>query len=61
MPSTEGEMEECFPFLVAMITMLVLILFFPLIQERFHWILLVGVTFWVLQSDVNNGFRLTLP
>ena len=33
---------------------------FPPIQELFYWLLLVGFTVRVPQSDVNDGVSLTL-
>ena len=44
-----------------MITVLLLILFSPPSQEQFNWLLLVGVTVRVLESDINGGVSLTLP
>ena len=54
-------MGKMFPFLMSMITVLVLIFYLQPIQELFFWLILVGVTFWVPRSDVNNGFILNLP
>ena len=36
-------------------------LFSPPSQEQFNWLLLVGVTVRVLESDINGGVSLTLP
>ena len=37
-----------------MFTMFVPPLFFLPSQENFLWLLLVGVTVWVIQSDIND-------
>ena len=47
-------------FLVEVLTVIILIYFLALIQERYHWILLVLVKVWVTQSDVNDGLIITL-
>ena len=47
--------------LMKMITLLLPILFLPMIQERFHWILIVGVTVRPPKSEVNNGIIMTYP
>ena len=43
------------------IIVIFLILFFPLSQEHFYWLILVGVTVWAPQSGVNDGFSVTFP
>ena len=50
-----------FLLLVAMLTVIVFILFPPLIQERSHWILLVGVSVWITQYDINYIISMNLP
>ena len=47
--------------LVEMITVFVLLLLLPPIQERSHSTILVGVTVWVSQYDVNYDLSMTLP
>ena len=47
----KNKQRKTFLLIVAMLTVIVLILFFPLIHDRFHLILLVGVTFQVPKSD----------
>ena len=49
------------PLLVEMLTVLVIVLFFPPSQERFHWLLLVGVTVLVPKYYANYGDVLTFP
>ena len=41
--------------------MIVLILFYPLRQERFHWLLLVVLIVQVPQYDINYGVSMTFP
>ena len=48
-----------FLLLVAMLTVIVLILFYPPNQNQFCWILIVCVTFRVPNSDSNCGIILT--
>ena len=50
-----------FPFIVEMIPVLVPILFFLTIQERFHWLLLVGFTVQVTEYDIDDGIILNFP
>ena len=58
-PSIEITNGGFFLLLVEMLTGLVLVLFSPPpIQEPFHWLLLVGVTFRVPKSDGNDGLSL---
>ena len=45
--------------LVAMLTVRIFLLFFPLIYKQFHWLLLVGVSVQVPDCDVNYGLSLT--
>ena len=61
MPSIGIENEEIFPLLVAMLSILLLFKFLPPIQEHFHYFLIVGVTVWVPQCNVNDGSSLNLP
>ena len=50
-----------FPLLVGILTVRVLIFFFLPIQDRFHWLLLVGVTVGFPISDFNDGVSLNFP
>ena len=60
MPSTDiTNREKCFRRLWKLLPFLSFFVFPPR-QERSHWLLLVGVTVWVPQSDINYGFCLTL-
>ena len=56
-----NKQRKLFPMIVAMITMLLILLFFLLGHERFHWILLVAATVWVPQSDVNDYIIMKFP
>ena len=60
MPSTEKKRRKMFLLLVAILTMFVLILFSPLIQERLHWLLILWVIVWFPKADVNYGLIMTL-
>ena len=50
-----------FPFLVEVITRLILILLLPPIQELIHWLILAGIHGSIAKSDVNDGVSLDLP
>ena len=49
-----------FPFLVAVLTVLILIDFFPLSQERCHWLKYVGLCIIIAKFDVANGASLSV-
>ena len=49
-----------FPFLVAVLTVIIFILLLPTIQELIHWSVLVGVHVRVSRYDVNYGVSLSL-
>ena len=46
---------------MAMLTVLVLTLFLTPIQERFHWLLLVGITLGVTCYDAKYGSSMNFP
>ena len=50
-----------FPFLIAVLTMILLLLFFLNIQGQFHWFLFIYVTGRVPESKVNDGVNSILP
>ena len=52
---------KMFPLLVRIPTVLVFIIFLPLIQEWFHCLLIVGLTICVPHSDANDGISIALP
>ena len=51
MPST----EITFMFLVAVLTILILLVFLQLIQERQHWLKPVGIRISIAKFDVDGG------
>ena len=55
------QMEKMLPLIVNFFTMIVIIYFSPPGQERDNWILIVGVTVRLPESDVNAGVSLTFP
>ena len=50
-----------FLVLVEIIIVLVFLFLLSPIRERFHWLLLVGVSVRVPKFDVNDGASLTFP
>ena len=50
-----------FPLVVIVITVLFLIDSFPPIQERYQWLLLVGIRISIAKFDVNYVFNLPIP
>ena len=55
----KNKRRKMFPLLMEMLTLLFLISFYLPSQDQFHWLLLVGVTVRLPQSDVNDGFSMT--
>ena len=53
--------ERRFSLLVTVLTVFVLLLSLTPCQERFHWLLFVGVTVRVSKYDVNDGVIMDLP
>ena len=47
-----------FPFLVSVLTVIIIIGFIPPIQERYYWIKYVGVRIIVSKFDVDDGVNL---
>ena len=61
-PSSERKKRrKMFLLIVAVITVLMLLDFLPLIQERCHWIKSVGVRVSVAKFDVYDGVILSVP
>ena len=50
-----------FPLIVAVITVLILIDFLPLIQERRDWLKYAGIRVSVVKFDIDNGVILSVP
>ena len=50
-----------FSFIVTIPTVFVCILFLPMIQEWFHWLLLVSLAICAPHSDDNYFVSLALP
>ena len=50
-----------FLLLVAVLTVLILILLLPTIQELIHWLMLVGIRVSVSKFDVDDGVSLAFP
>ena len=49
------------PFIVLVITMIILFLPLAMSQELIHWFVIVGVRIRVSKYDVDYGIRLDLP
>ena len=50
-----------FLFLVSVLTVIIIILFLPSIQELIYSFVLLGVRVYVSKSDGNDGASLDLP
>ena len=50
-----------FPFLLAVLTILILILILPTSQDVIHWLKPVGIHTIVVDFDVNHGVSLLFP
>ena len=49
-----------FPFLVEVLTVLILLYFLPPIQEHCHWLKLVGIRISVVKVDVDYGMSMSV-
>ena len=61
MTSREITEEEKSPFIVEVLTMLILFDFLPQIQERRHWLISEGIRVSVANLGVNDGISLSIP
>ena len=50
-----------FPLIVVVLTVLISLDIFPPIQERRHWLILVGIRVSVTKCDFNDGVSLSIP
>ena len=57
----ENKWRKNFPLLISMLNVIFILFFFPLIQERTHWLLLVGVAVFVPYFDINYGLSMAFP
>ena len=46
---------------MAVVTIIIIILLIPIIQELIHWIILVGIHISIFKLDVDDGVSLALP
>ena len=46
---------------MAVVTIIIIILLIPIIQELIRWIILVGIHISIFKLDVDDGVSLALP
>ena len=61
MPSTESTNGEFFPFLLAVLTGLVIIFLLLTSHDLIHCLILVGIRVRITKSDINDGVSFAFP
>ena len=56
-----NKQRKIFPFIVSVLTMLILLDYLQPIQELRHWLKFLGIRISVTNFDVNDGFSLLIP
>ena len=48
-------------FLIEVLTVLILLLLIPMIQELIHWLIIVGIHVIISKSDFGDDVSMALP